>query len=107
MKKLLTLLLALSLCFTAVSMASAEEERPTITYMMSGDNTVTDENIVLTELRNRTGINLVVNYISTGDYSMKLNTLIAADTLPDIFKTGGQTAIDLCNAGKLLDHIGV
>ena len=103
MKKLLSLLLALCLCAGALGMAGAEEEMPTVTFMMSGDNTVTDDNLVLNEVRTRTGVNLVVNYISSGDYDVKLNTLIAADTLPDIFSVGGQTALDLRNAGKLLD----
>jgi len=104
MKRMLSLTLAvlLALAMFAVT-ASAEEERNTITLMMQGDNTVTETNLVLEEVRARTGINLVVNYISSGDYDTKLNTLIAADTLPDIFSTRGQTAIDLRDAGKLLD----
>ncbi len=103
MKRLLTLLLALCLCLGTLGFAHAEEEMPTVTFMMSGDNTVTDENLVLSEIRARTGVNLVVNYISSGDYDTKLNTLIAADTLPDIFSVKDQTALDLRNAGKLLD----
>ncbi|MBQ3667772.1 MAG: extracellular solute-binding protein [Clostridia bacterium] len=103
MKKLLSLLLALLLCLSAMSVVSAEDGPHTITFMLSGDNTVTDENLVLSEIRQRTGINLVVNYISSGDYQTKINTLIAANTLPDIFSISGQTALDLRDAGKLTD----
>ena len=110
MKRILSLALALALVvtlFAGMSFASADEAAPRIEWMMQGDNTVTDDNLVVTELRNRTGVDIHFNYISSGDYNTKLNTLIAADTLPDIFSTGGQTAIDLRDAGKLLDYSGL
>lgn len=110
MKRILSLALALALVvtlFAGMSFASADEAAPRIEWMMQGDNTVTDDNLVVTELRKRTGVDIHFNYISSGDYNTKLNTLIAADTLPDIFSTGGQTAIDLRDAGKLLDYSGL
>ena len=110
MKRILSLALALALVvtlFAGMSFASADEAAPRIEWMMQGDNTVTDDNLVVTELRNRTGVDIHFNYISSGDYNTKLNTLIAADTLPDIFNTSGQTAIDLRDAGKLLDYSGL
>ena len=110
MKRILSLVLTLALVlslFAGMSFASADEAAPRIEWMMSGDNTVTDDNLVVTELRKRTGVDIHFNYISSGDYDTKLNTLIAADTLPDVFGTGGQTAIDLRDAGKLLDYSGL
>lgn len=110
MKRILSLVLTLALVlslFAGMSIAVAEEAAPRIDFMMSGDNTVTDDNLVITELRERLGIDIHVNYISSGDTSTKLNTLIAADTLPDIFHTSGQTAIDLRDAGKIMDYSGL
>ena len=110
MKRILSLVLTLALVlslFAGMSFASADEAAPRLEWMMGGDNTVTDDNLVVTELRKRTGVDIHFNYISSGDYNTKLNTLIAADTLPDIFSTGGQTAIDLRDAGKLLDYSGL
>ena len=110
MKRILSLVLTLALVlslFAGMSFASADEAAPRLEWMRGGDNTVTDDNLVVTELRKRTGVDIHFNYISSGDYNTKLNTLIAADTLPDIFSTGGQTAIDLRDAGKLLDYSGL
>ena len=110
MKRILSLVLTLALVlslFAGMSFATADEVAPRLEWMMAGDNTVTDDNLVVTELRKRTGIDIHFNYISSGDYGTKLNTLIAADTLPDIFSTSGQTAIDLRDAGKLLDYSGL
>ena len=104
MKKTLSLALVLMLVlslFAGMNFATAEGEP--IVWMMSGANTATDDNIVLQALRERTGVNIQYNYISSGDYDTKLTALIGADTLPDIFHTGGQLAIDLRDGGKLFD----
>lgn len=102
MKRMLAVLLSLILVASLLSTAMAEEP-VTITWLMSGDNNVPEETEVLQEIRNRTGINLQITYVNRTDYDTKLNTLIAADTLPDIFSVGGQTALDLRDAGKLAD----
>jgi len=104
MKKTLSLALVLMLVlslFAGMNFASAEGEP--IVWMYAGDNNVTEDNLVLQTVREITGVNIQYNYISSGDYSAKLTALIGADTLPDIFSVGGQTAIDLRDAGKLLD----
>ncbi|MBQ3078648.1 MAG: extracellular solute-binding protein [Clostridia bacterium] len=103
MKRTMSLTLALVLALAMFASSAFAEERNTITLMMAGDNTVADTNMVLEELENRLNLDIQVNYISSGDYSTKLNTLIAADTLPDIFNVAGQTALDLRDAGKIID----
>lgn len=101
MKKLLALLLMSALLITTIGASALAESTPVITMLMSGDNTPAEDNLVLQEIEKRTGIKLVVNYISGSDYTQKLNTMIASDTLPDVFHADGQTGIDLRDAGKL------
>lgn len=101
MKKLLALLLMSALLVTTLGASALAEGTPVITMMMSGDNTPSEDNLVLQEIEKRTGIKLVVNYVAGSDYNQKLNTMIASETLPDIFHADGQTGIDLRDAGKL------
>ncbi len=104
MKRSMSLALVLMLVFALLSGVNfASAESVPIVWMMWGDNNATEENLVIQTARERTGVDIHYNYISSGDYNTKLNALIAADTLPDIFTVGGQTAIDLMKEGKLLD----
>jgi len=105
MKKLLSLMLcAVLLASCLVIPAAAEtQEKPTVTMLCKGDNNPPDDNDVLVELRARTGVNLQVIYVSSADYTAKLNTMLASDTLPDIFSVGGQDLLDLAAAEKMID----
>ena len=103
MKKFLSLIMALML-FASLTTATASAEEPvTITWLMSGDNNVAENTEIEQYLEEKFGIDLQISYINRSDYDTKLNTLIAAGTLPDIFSTKGQTALDLRNAGMLAD----
>ena len=102
MKKLLTLLLATMLLVTIALPSVIGEEVPTITIMMPGDNSPAENNEVLDELGKRLGINVKVIYVSGGDYESKLNTAIASNTLPDIYRVMTTTTLlELRDAGRL------
>lgn len=102
MKKLLALVLMAALLISIVP-AVAEDEPIVITTLMSGDNNPSPENILLDEIQRRTGVKMVVDFVSGSGVTERLNTLIAGDTLPDLFSVSGQTALDLRDAGKLAD----
>lgn len=75
-----------------------------ITIMMSGANTPDDENIVLDALEEATGTKIKMIYVSDGDYTTKLNALIGAGTLPDIFWCPDLSLVqDLKDAGMIAD----
>ncbi len=106
MKRSLSLLLTLCLCmmaFSGISLAAAEE-KPVLTMMMHGDNTPTEDNAVIRALEEKLGIELNVIYVPLADYTAKLNTLVAARTLPDIFLIDGDkmAAEDFRDQGMLL-----
>lgn len=104
MKRFTTLLLALLIVLTAMALPALAEERPTLTMILPNDNSVPETNEVLTELSNRIGADITISLVTTEDYDARLNTLIASNTLPDIYAVN-DTAIllDLRDAGMLLD----
>ncbi len=106
MKKCLSLLLTLCLCLTMLSgvTAAAAEGKPAITMMMYGDNTPTEDNSVIRALEEKLGIDLTVIYVPLADYTAKLNTLVAARTLPDLFLINGTNMVveDFRDQGMLL-----
>jgi putative aldouronate transport system substrate-binding protein len=66
--------------------ASASAAGPAeLSMLVVGDNSPPDTNSVLKEIENKTNSSLKVTYVSLADSASKLNTLIAAKTLPDIF----------------------
>lgn len=101
MKKFLPLIMAL-LLVASIAVAVAEEP-VTITWLMRGDNNVAENTEMEQYLEDKFNIDLQITYISQSDYDTKLNTLIAAGTLPDIFYATGQTVLDLRDADKLAD----
>lgn len=103
MKRKASLVLALLLMLCAIPFATAEEEVPTITYMWADQNTVPDENTIQKFVSEKLGINWETHLVNTTEYDLKLNALIAANDLPDMFRVGGQTAVELRDAGKLAD----
>lgn len=60
MKKCLSLLLAVMMLTGLVSLPALAEDVPTITMIMSGDNSPTDNNTVIQELNRRLGVNLEI-----------------------------------------------
>lgn len=69
--------------------ASESDEPVKLTWMMNGDNTPTENNAVLRALEEKFNVDLTIIYVPEADYISKLNTLIAARNLPDIFWVDG------------------
>ena len=104
MKKTLALVLALLLALSLLPASfAAAEDRPTITWLVQLDGNVPERTEIQEILCDKFGIDLQITYVSLSDYATKLNTLSAANTLPDIFKDSGQIALDLRDAGMLAD----
>ena len=83
---------------------SKETEEPVeISILMSGDNTPAADNIVLQELGKRTNTKINMTYVPIADLATKKSTLAAANSLPDIFPTGGDEAIEFRDGGLLAD----
>ncbi len=102
MKKLLSLILAVAMLLSLTALPAVAEDVPVLTMLMSGDNNPPEENDVLTALKERLGVQLKVTYVTAADYSAKLNTLIASNSLPDIFYVSDtSTLLELRDAGKL------
>lgn len=108
MKKILSLILALSLLLsTGIAGAAAQEETPTLTYWVSLGSTNAsvmqslDDNLYMQELQKRTGVDLVFQHPAVGQEQEQFNLMIASGELPDIIEynwsgyAGGiQKAID-------------
>ncbi len=75
-----------------------------LSILVTGDNTPPEDNSVLKEITAKTNVTLKVTYVSAGDVTAKLNTLIAAKTLPDIFRVASlSNAENLKNNNMLAD----
>jgi len=84
--------------------SSAPDVVTELSILVTGDNTPPADNSVLKEIEAKTNVRLKVTYASAGDVTSKLNTLIAAKTLPDIFRTGSiSTAENLKKNGMVAD----
>jgi putative aldouronate transport system substrate-binding protein len=102
MKTFVALLLVVTLFLSSVPASVSAQETPIITMLLSGDNNPPEENDVLSELEARLGIKLKVTYVTVDDYSAKLNTLIASNSLPDIFSVKDVKVLtELRDAGML------
>lgn len=95
---------------TAPSAAPAESVQPSqeakdvkLTVMLRGDNTPSDDNPVIQEIRKRTGYDVDIIYVPIADYPAKLSAMIAAGTLPDIFLAKGADVIEFRDGGLLAD----
>ncbi len=104
MKKTLATLLALVMLLALLPLCAVVAEAPVVvTWLMSGDNTPTPDNLVLQEIEKQIGVRMEVTYVPSADYTAKLNTMIASRTLPDIFTCNDvATAIEFRDNGLLL-----
>ena len=72
-----------------------KEEAPAkISILLSGDNTPSADNLVLKELGKRTNTIIDMTYVPGSDLKTKKSTLAASGTLPDIFGTDGDEALE-------------
>lgn len=101
MKRLLSVILCLALSICALG-AMAEEEVPEISWLLSVGNTADENNLVLQEIEKRIGVKINPIQCATGDFDTKLNSLIAARDLPDMFSIGLTDAKEFIAEGMLL-----
>lgn len=85
MKRILSVLLTMIMLFSACPCVLAEET-PTLTLFLSGGANPSGENSVKSALEEYLGCKLEITYVTDSDYSSKLNTMVAGNQLPDIFK---------------------
>ncbi|KOR76749.1 extracellular solute-binding protein [Paenibacillus solani] len=74
------------------------DEPVTLTWMHSGNATITDEMLVVKEIEKRTGIKVKFQTYSPQTYEDKLRATVASGKLPDIFN--GLKSAELKDIGK-------
>ena len=103
MKKLLSMFLALAMALSIMPVfASAATEAMEITWLIGGSGTTSNtENPVLDAIYDAIGVKVNVIQVAPGDLEAKLNTMIAAKQLPDLFSVEADDAIEFINEGML------
>ena len=102
MKKLVSLLLALCMALSIGIVSASADDVPEITWFLTGvGTTAPDDCIVLQEMNSRLGIKINTIQCAPGDGDAKLNSLIAAGTLPDVLETGLADAQEFIAEGML------
>ncbi len=75
-----------------------------ITILVSSDTSPDADNLVLQELEKQTNTKINIITVSGSEYSTKLNTMIAADDVPDVFWSSNINSLDkYLKAGILAD----
>lgn len=100
MKKNLAILL-LVLMLLSCTPVLAEEPVVLTALWNSAGTQMNEENSVMKAIEEATGIRLQCS--SSAEYNTKLSTLIASNSLPDMFSSYGDQAIQLRDNGYLLD----
>ena len=90
---------------TKVESSWTNDDGSEITILYGGANTPDDDNIVLEELEKQTGTKINLIYVPTGDYDTKLNTMIAADNIPDIFVAKNLSVVESYKSSGLLANM--
>ena len=102
MKKLVTLMIAIAVLASITSFAAAEEP-VTITWLIGNAVTVNEDNMVRDAFKEKLGITVDAIWVSSADYTQKMNTLIAAKTLPDLFGASLADAEQFKEEGMIVD----
>lgn len=72
----------------------------TVTAMANvSDQIPPEDNLVLREIRKRTGIHFVPTMVPSSEYPAKLNVVIASGDLPDIISAGGYNVLQYAENG--------
>ncbi|ULL16768.1 extracellular solute-binding protein [Paenibacillus sp. H1-7] len=72
---------------------AGQKEPSIITVLMSKSTNFPEDNLVIQEIRKRTGVNVQVIAVDSPDYENKLNTMIASGSPPDIFRSASKAKI--------------
>lgn len=73
--------------------AGETEKPPVVKILMSSDTPFPDDNAVVQEIRKKTGVNVQFIVVNGKDLDTKLNTMIASNDIPDIFKSSNKAKI--------------
>jgi len=104
MKKLMSLALALMMLLSFGCMSALAEEPVTITFTMWGDAAEQEVTLAAIEsFKEETGIIVEMLYVPHGEYVTKLNTMAAANELPDCGYMMEANTVEWANKGMLLD----
>lgn len=103
MKKLVALLLVISLCL-GFTVALADEARTPIS-IISFDyaRIVIEDDPIREKIGEKTGTELNVNIVPTDQFLQKVNLMIAANDVPDIIRFNGYDHFQYIDTGALLD----
>lgn len=103
MRKLVALLLALSMILSMASIAVAETAEPIVVTVFRGDpgDQPADDNKIYKLIEETFGIKFEIEFLA-GDLDETLGTKLANEDYPDLFD-GGNSAEKLINAGALID----
>lgn len=80
----------------------ASSSAPTVTALLSKATDFPEDNPVIQEIRERSGINLQVQTVGNDDYETRLNTLLVSGQPPDIFKVNKTKIQELIANGAIL-----
>ena len=88
MKKLVSLLLALTMVLSMAVIANAEDEPVTLKVLWWGSQTRHDTTTALCKLYEEThpNVKIEIDYAAWSDYWTKLATQVSGDTLPDVIQ---------------------
>lgn len=108
MKRILSALLAMVLLMSLFTLPAIAEDTPKLTLFLSGGANPASENSVKSELEKYLGAKLEVIYVTDADYSSKLNTMVAGNQLPDIYKVPSSSLLtELYEGGRLYNFAGL
>lgn len=114
-KKLVSLLMAAAMASTMIVAPAAAEEKITLTmysWWADAEQAMGDALIAAYE-ESHPNVDIEVTYVAEAEYLSKINTLVAAESLPDVYYLNEYLVNDWGNAGisadlkPLFDEIGV
>ncbi|THF75463.1 extracellular solute-binding protein [Cohnella fermenti] len=80
----------------------AVKETPVVTALMKKATDFPEDNAVIQEIRNKSGIDLKVQTVSYEDYEKRLNTLLVSNDAPDIFTVNATKIKELIDNKAIL-----
>lgn len=80
----------------------ASKEAPVVKALIQKATDFPEDNPVIREIRNKSGINLQVQTVSYEDYEKRLNTLLVSNSAPDIFVVNGTKIKELIENKAIL-----
>ncbi|MCL6456640.1 MAG: extracellular solute-binding protein [Gorillibacterium sp.] len=79
-----------------------QAEPPTVTILMKKATDFPEDNLVIQEIRKRTGVNVQVQSVAEADYGNRLNTSIVSGNAPDIFEISKASLKEMAENGVIM-----